>query len=125
MQTYHGVVVVYSSIFDKNNETFVEFEIESSDFQKSLKKNLVLLGKKYDYWNLLDWAWMITFKRWVEKKIKNPIEDPSKIICVDFVIRVLNAADLTKLTLGSMTPKNLMEWFEANYKELNWKKIKM
>lgn len=117
-----GVVIVHASLFDKNNDVFCEYEIENESLDRALKKNLSLLGKKYNYWHLLDWAWFITFKRWVQKKIENPTEDPKKIICVDFVLRVLNCAKLTHLEIGSMTPKNLMEWIENHYKELGWKK---
>lgn len=120
---YVGVVIVHAPLFEKQNIVVEEYEIENDSFDYAIKKNLALLGKKYDYWNLLGWAWVIALKRWFKRKIENPIDDPKKLICVDFVLRITNCAKATNLPLGIMTPKELRKWYTENYESLGWKRI--
>lgn len=118
-----GVCIIHGPLFDIENEVYTEYEIDSDLLDGSIKKNFALLGLKYDRWNLFSWAWVLTFKRWMEKKIENPIEDPKKLICVDFVLRILNGAKLTNLNIGNLTPQDLMNWMESNYVDMGWKKV--
>jgi hypothetical protein len=117
-----GAVIVSESEFLKENEKVEEYEIESEKFRPAIKKNLIFLGKKYDYWNLIAWGIAILFRRTFKKKEHNRIEDPKKLICVDFVLRITNAAQITDLPLGEMTPKMLRDRFNQRYEENGWKK---
>ncbi len=118
---WDGVVIEDAELFEKQNTVIEEFEFEDPRFKASLRKNLRLLRKKYDYWNIAHWAWIITFKRWAKIKIKNPIDDPKKIWCVDFSIRNINPVIL--LPLGTMNPRTLNEWMNAHYQDYHGKKI--
>lgn len=119
-----GVCVVHAPIFEADNEIVAEFEIEAELLEYAIRKNFSLLGKEYDKWRLFAWAWVIAISRWVHRKLRDPTEDPRKLICVDFVLLVLNAAKITNLGLGSMTPKDLHQYFKQHFSIENWKKIK-
>src|SRR5574343_1123540 len=83
---FPGVLILQANQFEKNNIIIEEFEITDEKLKDSLRRNFRLLGKKYDYWNIVGWAWVLAFKRWAKKKIENPIDDPNKLICVEFVV---------------------------------------
>ena len=121
-----GIVIVYAPYFDAQNVAVEEYEIDDPRIEAAVKNHFRLLGKKYDFVNLFGWAWVITFKRWFKKKMLNPIDDPKKLICVDFVLKITNDAGITpNLPIGQMTPAMLHKWFESNYKECGWKKIEL
>ena len=117
-----GVIIEHAEIFDQKNKVIEEYEINDPRLRKGLKINLKHLRKKYDLWNILNWALVLQFKRWFKRKIEHPHTDPSKLICVDFVIRVLNDSDITHLPLRQMHPKSLRIWFEENHESFDWKK---
>lgn len=118
-----GVILILSSKFDQENITVEEYEVHDRLFLKrSIKNNLRHLGKKYDWWNLFNWIWVIIFKRWIKRKIMNPMEDPKKLICVDFVLRVLNEAEITSLPYNLFNPTSFRDWCRENYKKLGWEK---
>lgn len=119
-----GVCVVHAPIFEADNQIIAEFEIEAKLLDYSIRKNFSLLGKEYDRWRLFAWAWVIAFSRWMKRKLQDPTEDPRKLICVDFVLLILNAAKVTNLQPGTMTPKDLYQFFQENFETENWKKIK-
>jgi hypothetical protein len=119
-----GVVVHLEEVFDVENNVVEEYEIEDIRVEQSITRNLRHLGKKYHYWKLLNWAWVLTFRRWVKMKIQNPTEDPSKLICVDLVIRILNGAGVTQLECGTMKPNDLREWVRNNHEQLGWKRVR-
>lgn len=118
-----GVVIEHADIFDKKNIAIEEYEINSEHLDDSIKSNLRFLGQGYDWMALFGWAWTIIFKRWVKRKIKNITVDPIKLICVDFVLHVLNEAGLTTIPYGFLTPKDLRMWMMENHQNMCWKKI--
>jgi hypothetical protein len=118
-----GVMIHLEEVFNAENHVVEEYEIDDIRVEQSITRNLKHLGKGYDYWKLVSWAWIIAFKRWVKQKIQNPIEDPSKMICVDLVIRILNGAGVTKLDYGTMKPNDLRQWVRDNHEQLGWKRI--
>lgn len=117
-----GVVFNLAEEFKIKNFTVEEYEIEDSKLDQAIKNNLWFLGKKYDYYKLVDWAWAIVLRRWFVRKVKNPVSNPKKIICSDFVLFVLNEAELTHLPIGHLTPFDLQEWCRNNYENLGWKR---
>jgi hypothetical protein len=127
---WNGVEIMHADQFDKENIIIEEFEIIDEKLDVSLRKNLRLLGRRYDYLVLFGWAWTIAVRRWVKKKIeitiddpKSIFEDPKKIICVDFIIKVLNDSSVVKLRYKNYNPKTLNEWFNLNYSSRGWRKI--
>jgi hypothetical protein len=117
-----GVIIEHAEIFLEKNVVIEEFEIDDERVKLGLKKNLCHLRKKYDWWDILDWALVLKFRRWFKRKIREPLEDPKKLICVDLVARVLNDSKITHLPLGELHPKRLRVLFNENYKQLGWKK---
>lgn len=124
---WNGVEIIHADLFDKENIIIEEFEIVDERLDKALKKNLRLLGRRYDYLVLFGWAWTIAVRRWVKKKIEITIddptsifEDPKKIICVDFIIKVLNDANVVKLRYKNYNPKSLNEWMNEHYSSFGW-----
>jgi len=115
-----GVQVDLAEKFDLENITTEEYEIEDEDLHYAIVKNLWHLGKGYSYIKLFNWTWAIIFKRWFVRKIKDPITDPKKLICVDFILYILNAAHITHLSIGSLTPNELRLWCRSYYEELGW-----
>ena len=84
----------------------------------SITRNLEHLGKKFDWW---DWAgWFPFITKWTKAKIKAPTHSFDKMICVDYVMRVLNNAGIARLPYGVMSPELLRQWCEYNYEELGW-----
>ena len=112
-----GVLPVLADRFDKENISVEEYEFEIP--KSALKRNLRLLGNRYDYLAIFGWAWTITLRRWIKKKIENPIEDPKKLICVDFCLRVLNDAKITTIPSASMNPIQLLHYLRDNYESLS------
>ena len=108
--------------FSINNFTVEEFEIDDPRLDGAIQKNLWHLGKFYDYRKLISWAWLIMFKRWIVRKIKEPTKDPRKIICVDYILYVLNEANLTCLPIGHLVTADLLKWHRDNYENLGWKR---
>lgn len=118
-----GVIIETQQVFKAKNLVIEEFEIEDTNLRKSLRTNLRHLGKKYDWFNILGWVWVITFKRWFKRKIENPLSNPKRLVCVDFVSRVLNDAGVTTLPLGKLHPKGLRKVFNNVYNTMGWKKL--
>lgn len=106
--------------FSINNFTIEEYEIDDPRLDEAIKKNLWYLGKAYDYYKLISWAWVIFFKRWFVRKIKDPIKDPKKIWCVDFVLYAFNSSGITHLPIGYFTQKDFQQWCLENYQSLGW-----
>jgi len=115
-----GVIIEDAELFEKRNIVIEEFEFDDPRFKESIRKSLRLLRKKYDYWNIVGWAWIITFKRWAKIKIKNLTDDPKKLICVDFCMRNMNP--VISLPYGTMNPFDLNQWLNAHYEEYKGKK---
>jgi hypothetical protein len=118
-----GVCIDYLDTFKQLNKIIVEYEIEHPDFEKVIKQNFKFLGKKYDYSLLLSHVWFIVFKRWFQRKVKNPLVDPTKIICVDFVLRILNELEVTNLPYKLLYPRTLLEFIDDIHEKQNWRKI--
>ena len=117
-----GVIVEDWKLFRLQNQVINEFEIDHPGVKASIQKNLEMLRKKYARWNLLRWAWFITFKRWIKRKVKNPTENPKEIICVDFTLHITNRANITALPYDTYVPDTLMNWMIDNHKQcgLTW-----
>lgn len=115
-----GVIIEDAVEFCKINTIIEEFEIEDDRLREILSMNLKFLRRKYDWWNILGWAWVIAFKRWVKKKIKNPVEDPKKLICVQYCLRFLSP--IVEIPIEDLNPKSFREWMNEVYEKYNWKK---
>ena|SRR3990167_2794022 len=120
---FSGVVIQHAEVFDLENKIIQEYEIDSPILDIVLGKNLWHLGKKYDWKKVFNHAAFILLKRWVVRKIKNPTINPRKLICVDFLLYIFNAAGITDLPIGYLTPKDLYDWCEINWQKLKWKKL--
>jgi hypothetical protein len=118
-----GVIFEHAELFDKNNLVIEEYEIDDARLRVGLRKNLRLLKKSYDWKDIISWALALKFHRWFKRKLKDPISDPIKIICVNLIMRVLNDSALTDLAVGSLHPQTFCQWFRDNYKICNWKKL--
>lgn len=116
-----GVVFNLAEEFKIKNFTIEEYEIDDPRLDQAVKNNLWFLGKSYDYYKLINWAWIIIFKRWFVRKIKDPSKDPKKIVCVDYVLYIFNEAGITCLPIGYLTPADLLSWCRENYNNLGWK----
>lgn len=117
-----GVIIEDAELFAIQNIVVDEFEIEDPRLKAALKRNLRMLRKKYAWWNIARWAWFITFRRWVKKKIVAPTENPKKIICVDFALHVFNNGGVTDLPYDYYNPDTLRKWAIENYETLGWKR---
>lgn len=109
-----GVVFEDYDLFAKKNEVIEEYTIEDRRLNKSIKKNLRLLGRRYDYMELFGWAWTIAFRRWFKKKVKKPFDDPKKLICVDFAVKILNDAEISQLPNCELNPQTFRNWIRNN-----------
>ena len=118
-----GVVFDHGEQFDLDNIIVQEYEIKSPFLKPAIKHNLWHLRKKYHWLRVINLAFLVIFKRWLVRKVKNPSINPRSLICVDFILYLLNDAGLTSLPIGTMTPHELMEWFENNYEKLGWLKV--
>lgn len=116
-----GVIIEEAALFRLQNVVINEFEIDDPRMKASLKRNLRMLRKKYAWWNIAKWAWLITFRRWVKKKIIAPTEDPKEIICVDFALHITNNCGVTDLPYDYYVPDTLMKWVIENHESLKWK----
>jgi hypothetical protein len=115
-----GVIIIPASKFDKENIAIEEFEITDSRLDLSLRNNMRLIGKKYDFLNLIGWMPVMVCENWFKRKIKNPLDDPKRLICVDFCLHITNDADITSLPYGVLTPKELRKWFQDNCDKNGW-----
>jgi hypothetical protein len=120
---WDGVKIELADKFDLENNAIEEFIINDKRLNDAIRKGLWHLGKKYDYIKLFNWAWAIIFKRWIVRKVKDPVVDPKKLICVDFDLYILNDAGITNLEIGHYNPKEFLEWCRSNYEQLGWKRI--
>lgn len=118
-----GVQFDLAEKFDIENIAIEEYIINDERLDDAIRKNLWHLGKGYAYVKLANWAWAIILKRWFVRKIKDPGQNPSKLICTDFLLYILNSAGITNLPVGSMNPADLRQWCEENYERLGWKRI--
>jgi len=118
-----GVQFDLAEKFDMENIAIEEYIINDNRFDDAIRKNLWHLGKGYAYIKLINWAWAIIIKRWFIRKVKDPITKPSKLICSDFVLYILNSTGIVDIPIGSMTPADLRQWFENNHKCYGWKRV--
>lgn len=106
--------------FDAENIPYEEYIIDDDRLDESMKKNLRHLGKKF-HWS--DWAgWFPVADKVAKTKIKPPAHRFKKMICVSYVLRVLNDAKITCLPYGVLTPELLRQWFDHYYKQYGWAK---
>lgn len=122
---FGGVQFSLAERFDAQNVSMYEYIIDDPRLDKALVDNLWHLEKKYHYRRILEWMWLIILKRWIVRKIKEPLpnRNPKKLICTDFILYILNASGITNIDIGSMTPEDLLKWFDMNYRDMNWKKV--
>lgn len=120
---FSGVQIDLADKFDIENVAIEEFVIEDPKLDDAIRKNLWHLGKKYSYVKLWNWAWIIIFKRWFVRKVKDPALDPKKLICTDFVLYILQASKICDIPIGSMTPSEMRSWFEENHEKFGWKRV--
>jgi hypothetical protein len=114
-----GVVMDHWPKYQQSNTIVEEYEIDDPRNIDLIKATMPDLRMGYDYWNILGWAWVITFKRWLKKKIENPIDDPKKLICSDFVaLRFLRY--LSDLPRHAYNPTSLRKWMIENYHRYSW-----
>lgn len=121
---WDGVQIGLLEKFEIDNFTVEKFEIDDPRLDDAVKKNLWHLGKSYDYKKLFNWAKVIIFKRWLVRKMKEPSKTPKRIICVDFVLFMLNDAEITRLPIGHLTPASFRDWCQDNYEKLGWKRFR-
>ena len=120
---FGGVQFSLADRFDAENIAVYEYIISDSRLDDSIRKNLWHLEKGYSYKRIWSWMWLIILKRWFVRKLKAPTTSPKSLICVDFILYILQDAGLTELEIGQLTPADLLVWFEANYKKNNWTKV--
>ena len=114
---WNGIVFVQTAEFEKNNVLLEEFELDDPRLAQAIKQNLRRLGHGYDYLRLFGFTWVVIFRRWMSKKINNSLlRDPKKMICTQFVCRVLNDSGMFELPEHNLDPKLLLEWFRKNHK---------
>lgn len=102
--------------FDRDNRVVEEFVIDDERIDNSLILNLEHLGKKF---NWADWfGWCPPASWWLKKRTKDFTFN--KLICVDYILRVLNDAGITRLPYGVMTPEMLRRWFFQYYNGFGW-----
>jgi hypothetical protein len=118
-----GNCIDHLDTFKQLNKIVVEYEIDHPNFENVIKRNFKYLGKRYDYRLLLSHAWFIIFQKWFQRKVENPLADPFKIICVDYVIKILNQLEITHLPLKVLTPKDLLKFLDDLHEENKWKRI--
>lgn len=107
--------------FDDKNLVINEFIIDDDRLDESIANNLRHLNKKF---NWFDWAgWFPLFKKWAKTKMKSPTHIFDRMICVDYVLHVLNDAKIAHLPHGVMTPELLRQWFEYYHEQFNWTKF--
>lgn len=112
------VCIVREKEFVQENDIIEEFQITDSRLDVSVNNNLRHLRKKFNWWDFF--GWMPIIKRWMKTKIKSPTQSFQRMICVDFVLKVLNEAGVTHLPYGIMTPEMLNQWFNHYYEKMNW-----
>jgi hypothetical protein len=116
-----GVVIVHSDVFNRENTVIEEFGInENIDLFASIQRHLPLLGRKYDYLALFGWAWTITFRRWLKVKIKNPLDDPKRLVCAELIAKIFRSAGYK---VNNSTPNDLRQWFRENYNMYGWVRL--
>lgn len=120
-----GVIVEHGDIFDRDNIVIEEFEINDNRLRDGIRKNLRHLKKRYNWWDIFHLALVLKSRRYFKKKLQDPLQDPKKLICVDFVARTLNDAGITHLPLGNLHPKRLRAWFNENYESFGWEKFEI
>jgi hypothetical protein len=120
---FGGVQFTLAERFDAENIATYEYIIDDPRLTSAICKNLWHLQKGYNYKRIWSWMWLIIFKRWFVRKIKDPKENPKSLICVDFLLYILRDAGITDLQIGHHTPADLLKWFEENYEQRGWKKV--
>ena len=118
-----GVQFDLAEKFDMENIAVEEHILDDPKLEEAIRKNLWHLGKGYAYVKLWNWAWIIVLKRWFIRKVKDPVVNPKKLICTDFVLYILKEAGICDIPIGSMTPVDLRQWFEENHERFGWRRI--
>lgn len=119
-----GVILVQVDRFMDENVIVEEYEFDTKACKPALIAILKLLGTKFDRLALLGWAWTIAFRRWISIKMdniadaQNILDNPKKLICVNFCLRWSNLAQITCIPVKSMNPQGLLKYLRENYKEL-------
>lgn len=115
-----GVVLEDWEVFKEQNIVVEEYEIEDEKLLYLIQKNKRLLKRKYDWGQIWDWAWVILFRKYVQKKLSNPLDDPKKLICVEFCMRFLR--ELGPVPNEKLNPRSMREWMNSIHQERGWGK---
>ena len=121
-----GVVFVQSQRFFAENTPVEEFEITDPKFKQAFLTNLKFLGSGYKWrgvWYRFKFRTFGKWFKWLQRKMQNIVEDPAKMICVDYVLHNTNDAGITKLPYNILTSNDLLDWFRENYSTLGMKRI--
>lgn len=115
------MLMVLGEEFDKLNTPKVEYIIDGGDaLQESMRENLRNLEKKF---NWFDWVgWLPFLSGWMKRKVRSPKRTFNRMICVDYILRVLSDAKIAYLPEGLMTPELLRQWCDHHYELLGWEK---
>jgi hypothetical protein len=120
----HGVRIQPGHQFDQENRTVDEFEIENEGLCQSIRQNMRLVGRPYDNFFLFKLFWTVKFRKWAISKIIRPLDDPKKLICVEWITKLINDSQMVSLPKCIYDPQTLREWCINNYQVLGWKRIK-
>jgi hypothetical protein len=57
--------------------------------EAAVRKSMASLGELYDYEGLLGMAWVEIAKRWLHRKVLNPLRSARTLFCSDAVVQLI------------------------------------
>lgn len=114
--TIGGIKIEPRVTWEKHNKIVSEFAY-SSDISEGVKHAFTLLGTKYDYVALLGYIFVIFWKRWFGKKIKNFLASPNAMVCSELLVNLAKHGSISEwenLDPERTTPQDLLSICESS-----------
>ena len=107
---YRGVIQVSAKNTLENILGLECYYCKTHDLSKGLLANKDRIGLGYDWKAIFGYLCKIAHKKYLKKNIDNPLNNPDKLFCSEFVTAVFADSDIEwaqHLDYNSVNPKNL------------------
>jgi len=116
--TVGGVKVTPRSKWESGHNKIVGEFRPKADVTEGVKHALSFLDEEYDYVGILGYIFVVFWKRWFNKKIKNILARPNAMVCSEFLVHLADKGGIPEwreLDPERTTPKDLLEICEKEH----------
>jgi hypothetical protein len=91
--------------------TIVQELVPTAELRPDMSRLMGAMGERYDVGGLFGFLPVLVMTRWAKRKLRNPLADPSAMVCSELVLRCLPTTRIggVEFDAESTAPSALME----------------